>query len=716
MTSYNLRSRDRTIQNADQRAENTTTARSQILTSELRKLLLTPRRKEKRSSSANSVRCHSHFSAVSAANPVQLPVQIQTGDSDSDTALPPTIRRSASHSNLRSETDTGEATADLFDLFSSEQTGQLPSTISNLVAGPTVSVDTQNVVGSPAGTLTDSVIKQRSTKQTDTSYKVDLGSQAVTVNAPATQLVGESGPPSESNQSRKRQLDVSDSTSLEVSDDETSSNDSDFDRIRQVISPIRQVEPSAPLCVEKPPTPTHISVLYPTLTFEHSHTDTQSRVTRRQQHSVQLDVEQTDRPHLSTVSQHTSTFIARPTRQIEDEGQSTSRTHTALTAPSHAPSRGQIEQTFNNQYLTSLSAGGVTTTNPQKGISSVHSNLSRSYIGMEQNAHLSDQLIAPTPFANDGKQKAEEFLAHFKKYARIKQIEGQQKIELFSLLLRGEVATWFDTLEREITTDFHRLIDEFKRAYCTNENLIWMDHQKLFSTPQQPNESVTAFVTRIKSQARRLDITPQTLHHSVIAGLRPNIRQFVVSQGGLSDLNTAIDIALKAEATTVSDPMTILLMESVQNQTRLAETQAKQLEELTQKFNALAATNSAVVAASAEQLRTDRSRERSHERRYTSTRSPSRDRSYDSDRRERKPLKQTPQRVQKQNYVRRQAGEKPTVFENRTQASATKTTTCRNCGFNHAQGQCRAKGATCHNCQKLNHFAKMCRSARAQRQ
>jgi hypothetical protein len=243
-----------------------------------------------------------------------------------------------------------------------------------------------------------------------------------------------------------------------------------------------------------------------------------------------------------------------------------------------------------------------------------------------------------------------------------------------------------------------------------------MDHQKLFSTPQQPNESVTAFVTRIKSQARRLDITPQTLHHSVIAGLRPNIRQFVVSQGGLSDLNTAIDIALKVEATTVSDPMTILLMESVQNQTRLAETQAKQLEELTQKFNASAATNSAIVAESAEQLRTDRSRERSHERRYTSTRSQSRDRSYDSDRRERKPIKQTPQRVQKQNYVRRQAEEKPTVFENRTQTSATKPTTCRNCGFNHAQGQCQAKGATYHNCQKLHHFAKMCRSARAQRQ
>jgi hypothetical protein len=157
-------------------------------------------------------------------------------------------------------------------------------------------------------------------------------------------------------------------------------------------------------------------------------------------------------------------------------------------------------------------------------------------------------------------------LAHFLKYAQIKQIEGHQKIELFSSLLRGEAATWFDTLEPATTARFDRLIDEFKRAFCMNDDLIWMDHQKLFSTPEQPTESVTAFVTRIKNQARCLDITPQTLLHSVIAGLRPNVRQFVVSQGGLTDLNTAVEIALKAEATAVSDPMTAMLMESVQTQ------------------------------------------------------------------------------------------------------------------------------------------------------
>jgi hypothetical protein len=280
------------------------------------------------------------------------------------------------------------------------------------------------------------------------------------------------------------------------------------------------------------------------------------------------------------VSQHSPayTFTTRPTEQIIAEVPLLSRAHTTSVFLVQPTISGPVEQIITQRDTTSGAANGGNSPKTRSEFLTSQSNFSRSHIGMEQNTHLSDQLIVPMPSANDGKQKAGEFLAHFKKYARIKQIECRQKAELFSLLVRGEVTTWFDTLEGEMTDDFHRLIEEFKRAYCMNDNLKWMDHQKLFSTLQQPNENVTTFLTRMKNQARRLDITPQTLHHSVIAGLRPNIRQFVVSQGGLADLNTAIDIALKAEATTVSDPTTVLLMESVQNQTRLAETQAKQLQ------------------------------------------------------------------------------------------------------------------------------------------
>ena len=38
--------------------------------------------------------------------------------------------------------------------------------------------------------------------------------------------------------------------------------------------------------------------------------------------------------------------------------------------------------------------------------------------------------------------------------------------------------------------------------------------------------------------------------------------------------------------------------------------------------------------------------------------------------------------------------------------------TCKNCGFQHPKKQCPAFGKQCRNCNKLNHFAKCCRSAK----
>ena len=45
----------------------------------------------------------------------------------------------------------------------------------------------------------------------------------------------------------------------------------------------------------------------------------------------------------------------------------------------------------------------------------------------------------------------------------------------------------------------------------------------------------------------------------------------------------------------------------------------------------------------------------------------------------------------------------------------TSTNTCGNCGeeWPHTQGPCPAKGKQCRNCNKFNHFAKLCRSPRA---
>ena len=352
--------------------------------------------------------------------------------------------------------------------------------------------------------------------------------------------------------------------------------------------------------------------------------------------------------------------------------------------------------------------------------------------------HVNDTLIAPQPFTADASSPtaAEDWLAHFQRYANFKKLTTQQQIDLFSLLLRGAPAQWYSTLSNAVTRDWHQLVAEFKSAYFPNANLLWCDSQKLLSMQQQPNESVTAFVARVKHQSRRLHITAQTLHHAVLSGLRPSLRQFVVTQGGLIDLPTAIEVALRAESNQASDPMTSLLMDSVEAQSKVTESQNQRIEELTQKLRTLETKQGVRETAAAvdhgrprndySDREDDADRGRSSRRysdRKSSRRYPpsdeddyshSRERSRDSQPKERREYKQTPQRIQKQNYVRQQSGERPTAFDPRRSLTPTPRNPCGNCGYHHERGACRAKNLSCRSCSKIGHIAKMCRSAKRQ--
>jgi hypothetical protein len=202
-------------------------------------------------------------------------------------------------------------------------------------------------------------------------------------------------------------------------------------------------------------------------------------------------------------------------------------------------------------------------------------------------ASVNDQLIAPTPFSAEAGQSGEEFLNHFKRYCLFKNFTREQQADLFGLLLRGAPGQWHSTLPADIRRNPDELMEAFQKAYFPNANLVWQDTQQLLNATQLPNESVTAFIARLRHISRRLHITPQTLHHALIAGLRPSVRQFVVTQGGLTDLETAIEVAQRAEAGTDADPMTKILLSSVESQTRLAESQNKRMDELVEQFQSM---------------------------------------------------------------------------------------------------------------------------------
>jgi hypothetical protein len=100
---------------------------------------------------------------------------------------------------------------------------------------------------------------------------------------------------------------------------------------------------------------------------------------------------------------------------------------------------------------------------------------------------------------------------------------------------------------------------------------------------------VDDFVTRLKRCAKRLNITDDTLHFAVIHGLRSPIRLHVLQQG-VQDLEQTLRAARIAEASTATDPLTALLLETIKTTTQAAEKQAADIKDLSMKVSALSAS------------------------------------------------------------------------------------------------------------------------------
>jgi hypothetical protein len=85
-----------------------------------------------------------------------------------------------------------------------------------------------------------------------------------------------------------------------------------------------------------------------------------------------------------------------------------------------------------------------------------------------------------------------------------------------------------------------------------------------------------------------INITDDTLHFAVIHGLRSPIRLHVLQQG-VQDLEHTLRAARIAEASTATDPLTALLLETIKTTTQAAEKQAAEIKDLSMKVSALSA-------------------------------------------------------------------------------------------------------------------------------
>jgi hypothetical protein len=305
---------------------------------------------------------------------------------------------------------------------------------------------------------------------------------------------------------------------------------------------------------------------------------------------------------------------------------------------------------------------------------------------------VSDAAVQPKPFTGQADQDPEGWFEFFERYADFRQLEPGVKKRFFCILLQGGAGDWLATLPNAAQMSYVELTNAFKANYYRSPELKWKEAGALWNQAQGPSERVEDFVTRLRKAARRLNFPAEVLHYAVINGLRGPIRLHVLQQGvkSIDDTVRAAKVA-EAAATTAPDAISVLVLDAMQASAQASEKQAAEMKQLAASVATLTAGQAAPV-----------------ERVNTPTSAPVQQPP------PRRALLPTPQNQQRQAYAQRAAnrtggGNGPPNRDGQVQAR------CGRCGWAHRAGNCRADGQECRHCGKVGHFARVCRSAKPDR-
>ena len=331
----------------------------------------------------------------------------------------------------------------------------------------------------------------------------------------------------------------------------------------------------------------------------------------------------------------------------------------------------------------------------------------------QYNAIVSDSVIAPKPFSGTSSENGEEWLRYFETYAAYRNLQEEDKIRLFAILMRNAAADWISTLAQDGQHSYDSLKQAFTEHYLPSDQLKWIEAGKIWQK-QGADEKVADFIVRLKKITQRVEISDEMLLYAFLHGLKPALRSHCL-MNGVQDLPSAIKIAKIGEASLSTDPLTSLLMENMKTNSQLAEKQSADIKELTAKVSQLAAVTTAKSTENADELAVASMVRHTTDNHATRNFSP---RSVDPRRRHGNDGRSMPKRFEPAQrpcvVPERNAGWRSNAgsrYQTRTAMAPASGEECMRCGLLHRADSCREISAECRLCSRQGHYARCCRSA-----
>ncbi|HSN23528.1 MAG TPA: hypothetical protein VLS45_05075 [Methylomicrobium sp.] len=309
-----------------------------------------------------------------------------------------------------------------------------------------------------------------------------------------------------------------------------------------------------------------------------------------------------------------------------------------------------------------------------------------------------DGALLPPPFFGLPSENAHEWYNYFVRYVKYKKLAPSAALELFTVLLRGNAAAAFSTLDRDVQSNHAKVNAWFNERYRYSPQRKFRLGQELFMRKQGPSETVDDYFVAIQGLANQINDRPpdDITRYAIMSGLRPSIAGHVMAFADkAATIDELLTTARAAEMMTAATPDTSVVQSLIDEVKRLSDR--------------IDTTTTRSVSHQSRSPSTERRRVTFSDRSPTPPTQPARNNynrndynhqdnnnGYNSSR----PVGPAPPTDTYYNSTRSQ------------QSGQNNSRRCGNCARFHAPGRtnCFAFNKSCHNCFQLHHIARCCRS------
>ena len=168
----------------------------------------------------------------------------------------------------------------------------------------------------------------------------------------------------------------------------------------------------------------------------------------------------------------------------------------------------------------------------------------------------------PTPFSGLSHESAQEFLNQFENYAKLSDLDDDEKIVVFNLLLRGLAKFWFEGLSTQDKQTFDTIKTRFKDTYLS-QSKNWITTQKLKGRKLATGEKVETYIQDVIQMGNNIGLTPKEQQSALIRGLTPKLRSQLITHNPQTLADTIERIYLSETALNLQNQESVNVMDSM---------------------------------------------------------------------------------------------------------------------------------------------------------